>query len=569
MERLIKDAEILDSSFVAARNTNGDLAMSYSDIVDAIHIVQNNMGITGTTAKEASTTIEGSIKSAKAAWKNLLTGLGDDSADFESLVDNLVDSVVTAGGNIIPRVQKIMQGLGKLVTEGTTRIFPVVINTIVSNLPAIVQGGTELLLALVIGIANAIPQLIAAVPQIVKAIVNTLKANWPKIKAAGIQLLSSLMIGMADGLAATLGLIVDVAEKVWTAVKDKTTKIWDNIKTYVSGVWDKLKANASKTWNNIKKATLDTFTEIKKDGVEIWEALKTGVSNAITKIKTFASETWDKVKTAASDTWTSIKDTASAAWNLVKDAIVGVANSIKDSALDAWNALKTNTSSAWDSMKNAASTAWNSIKTTASSIWNSIKDSIVGIADKVKSGVGEAWASLSGTISRTINAIKSTVQGLVDKFADVKQFVGDAVNWLKGVFDGWSWTLPSIDSSGLDGELQGIVDKIKGAFSGIGGGSSGSSGTVKKKKHATAYNMPFMFTEPTAMHIFGDRSGGEIVYGRNSLLNDIKTAMKSVSGKSEISINIYPQPGQDEAEIAKAVQRELVRWSKQRKAAMA
>ena len=98
MERLILDAEKLDTSFKASRDSNGDLTMSFSDIVDAIHIVQDDLGITGTTAKEASTTIEGSVNSMKSAWSNLVTGLARDDADIGQLVDNLVTSIVGKGG---------------------------------------------------------------------------------------------------------------------------------------------------------------------------------------------------------------------------------------------------------------------------------------------------------------------------------------------------------------------------------------------------------------------------------------------------------------------------------------
>ena len=107
MQRLLKDAEKLSG-------IKYDIS-SYADIVDAIHVVQTEMGITGTTAKEAASTISGSLSMAKAAWKNLLTGVGDDTADLGTLIDNLVDSVSTAAGNIVPRIGKILSGMGEVV----------------------------------------------------------------------------------------------------------------------------------------------------------------------------------------------------------------------------------------------------------------------------------------------------------------------------------------------------------------------------------------------------------------------------------------------------------------------
>ena len=97
---------------------------SYADIVEAIHVVQTEMGITGTTAKEAATTIQGSTASMKSAWANLVTGLADDSADFDTLMSNFVDSVVTVGENIIPRIQTTIQGVTQLVSAASATIVP-------------------------------------------------------------------------------------------------------------------------------------------------------------------------------------------------------------------------------------------------------------------------------------------------------------------------------------------------------------------------------------------------------------------------------------------------------------
>lgn len=118
MERLITDAEGLDSSFKASRDSNGNLAMSYADIVDAIHIVQDEMGITGTTAKEASETISGSIASMKAAFSNFVTGLADENADVEQLTEDLVDSVGTVVKNLAPVIWQVLKTIGKMALDG-------------------------------------------------------------------------------------------------------------------------------------------------------------------------------------------------------------------------------------------------------------------------------------------------------------------------------------------------------------------------------------------------------------------------------------------------------------------
>lgn len=137
LERLLSDAE----KFSAAQGKVRDFSVdSYSDIVEAIHIVQDEMGITGTTAEEAATTIEGSVNMAKAAWDNWLAGLGNEDADMEGLTDQLVGSVVTAGENIIPRAGQIMTTLGQTVADYAPNVGSYLSIALISVLPEAVQG---------------------------------------------------------------------------------------------------------------------------------------------------------------------------------------------------------------------------------------------------------------------------------------------------------------------------------------------------------------------------------------------------------------------------------------------
>lgn len=137
LERLLSDAE----KFSAAQGQVRDFSVdSYSDIVEAIHIVQDEMGITGTTAEEAATTIEGSVNMAKAAWDNWLAGLGNEDADMEGLTSQLVGSVAIAGENIIPRVGQIMVTLGQTVAAYAPSVGLYLSNALISVLPESVQG---------------------------------------------------------------------------------------------------------------------------------------------------------------------------------------------------------------------------------------------------------------------------------------------------------------------------------------------------------------------------------------------------------------------------------------------
>ena len=137
LQRLLSDAE----RYAAAQGEIRDFSVdSYSDIVEAIHIVQDEMGITGTTAEEAAATIEGSVNMAKAAWGNWLAGLGNEDADMGGLTDQLVGSVVTAGENIIPRVGQIMVTLGQTVAGYAPEVGRYLRDALIGVMPEAVQG---------------------------------------------------------------------------------------------------------------------------------------------------------------------------------------------------------------------------------------------------------------------------------------------------------------------------------------------------------------------------------------------------------------------------------------------
>ena len=197
MERLLKDAEKISG-------IKYDVS-SYSDIVDAIHVVQTETGITGTTAKEASTTIQGSLSSAKSAWQNLLTGLSDDKADIDKLVNNFFDSVVTVGENIIPRIGVVLNGIAGMIEKLAPKITAKLPNIFKQILPSIVKGVTSLLTAftsilpeLSKTITKLLPDFIKAVASIFKGIVNALPGLVKTIAKALPTLIPQIITTITD-----------------------------------------------------------------------------------------------------------------------------------------------------------------------------------------------------------------------------------------------------------------------------------------------------------------------------------------------------------------------------------
>ena len=234
MERLLADAEKLSGQ-------EYDIS-SYADIVDAIHVVQTEMGITGTTAKEAATTIQGSTASMKSAWANLVTGLADDSADFDTLMSNFVDSVVTVGENIIPRIQTTIQGVTQLVSAASTKIVPLVVDTLMQNLPALLTAGVDLVFALVNGILDNLDTVIDCVLQLIDVIVDKLIDNLPKLIEGGVRLIIALAGGLIKAIPQLVKNIPQIIAAIVKGLAAGTSQILEVGKNIVRGIWNGISA---------------------------------------------------------------------------------------------------------------------------------------------------------------------------------------------------------------------------------------------------------------------------------------------------------------------------------------
>ncbi len=186
MQRLLDDAEKISG-------IEYDIS-SYADIVDAIHVVQTEMGITGTTAKEASETIAGSTSAMKSAWENLITGIADDNADFGQLIDNFVGSVGTVMENILPRVEIALGGVGELVAK----LVPI----IVDEIPKLIQ--------------TVMPNLITAVSGLVTTLSTTISSNASKMLDSALDLIVSLGTALIDNAPMLINTVLSLITQLAT-----------------------------------------------------------------------------------------------------------------------------------------------------------------------------------------------------------------------------------------------------------------------------------------------------------------------------------------------------------------
>lgn len=224
---------------------------SYADIVEAIHVVQTEMGITGTTAKEAATTIQGSTASMKSAWANLVTGLADDSADFDTLMSNFVDSVVTVGENIIPRIQTTINGITQLVSSASTTIVPLIVDTLMQNLPSLLTAGVDLVFALINGMLDNIDTVIDCVLQLIDVIVVKLIENLPKLIQGGVRLIIALAGGLIKAIPQLVKNIPAIIAAIVKGFAAGTSQILEVGKNIVRGIWNGISAMGGWIWEKV------------------------------------------------------------------------------------------------------------------------------------------------------------------------------------------------------------------------------------------------------------------------------------------------------------------------------
>ena len=211
MQRLLEDAEKLSG-------IKYDIS-SYADIVDAIHVVQTEMGITGTTSKEASTTVQGSIASMKSAYENFVIGLGDQNADIAELSTKLLESAEVVAGNLLPVIENILSSIGTMMQEKGPEMIEKFVSYAIEKLPQIIELGLKMVLSLVKGLANNLPQLVSSVLDMIATIVKTFVSSIPDIVSVGKQ----------------------IVEGLWNGIKSMASWITNKVKNFFSGIVDSVK----------------------------------------------------------------------------------------------------------------------------------------------------------------------------------------------------------------------------------------------------------------------------------------------------------------------------------------
>ena len=474
MERLLKDAEKISGIKYDISNLG--------DVYEAIHVIQTEMGITGTTMEEASKTISGSTAMMKSAYGNLLTGIADDNADFDKLVGNFTESLMTMLSNILPRIKTIITGMGKVVgdllgtlvpeliemippllmeslpilidainnmvnavmevmpqiVETVSTLIPQIVTGLVQMLPTMIEAGVQIILSLIQGFTQAIPQLMEMLPSILTDIVNTLTANLPLIISAGMELLMALVQGIVDAIPDLVDMIPTILDSIVTTIVDNLPMIVDAgielLLALVDGILEAIPQLLEKLPDIIIKmvnALLEQIPKIIDAGVKLLVALVDNMPKIIDAgIKLIVA--------LVQNIPAIISGIVKAIPQIIKGLIDAILSFLPKLAEVGLNLIKG---------------LWNGIKNAGEWLWSKIKGLFNGVMSKIKSFFGIKSPS---TLFRD-EIGENLALGLGEGFEDTMQDVSkDMQNSIPTSFD----VDASVNASGRGGATSNYYDMV-------------------------------------------------------------------------------------------------------------
>lgn len=480
MQRLIKDASKMTDVQKKLGVTVDGSSMSFSNIINAISVMQTKLGIAGATADEAGKTIEGSFNSLSASWQNFIAGLGNPDADMKALVQNLatgidgaiknvtpiidnmvavlptvMDAIINAVSQMLPTLINTFTELITKVIDAIVRLLPqfiplavdcilTVVEALIQNLPLLIDAGILLIVSLIEGISSALPTLVPIVGDVLGQIVNSLIDNLPLLLDAGLTLLETLIKGIIDGLPVAIPKILTFIQTLSNTISEQApiliTRGFELMMMLIQGIMSAL-PDLILTIVEQAPTIITTLTNVLYDNMPmIWlmgatlllELIK-GLLSAIPTLVQNAG----KILKAIVDVYLAYQ------WmSMGKKIFTGFANGIKSMA----GTIKSASTNIFNTIKNALSNLPTTLKTLGSNGIKGLVNGVKSLANSLKS----ACTTIGNTI---INTFKSLPTKLRNAGKDL----------VKGIFNGISdmtgWIMNKITSFG-----DSVVKRFKKVF---------------------------------------------------------------------------------------------------------
>ena len=427
MARLINDSGVLGDAMIDLgdkQNIGAALAeVGFAKMTEAIHIVQTEMGITGTTAKEAASTISGSISSMKAAWTDMMTHMADNQYDPEPYINGFVGTVETVIDNVLPRIEDALGGIVFMIQELAPKIIDAIPGIVSKLLPAIIEAGTQIINALVEIIPNIVDTIVDMIPAFIDGvvqIVNALIDALPSIVQAFIDAFPSLIPALVDGL---VSMVVTLAENIGQIILPLVEAMPMVISTII-------------------EALMECIPELLVAGGYLLQGLLEGMVAFIVNIPRYIAEVFNAIWNGFCSIF-GIHSPSTVMMEIGRYIMEGLFEGIKS--------LLGNITEIWNNLKELTINAFNGIKDAVLSIGDSIKTGVATVLDNIKNVVSNAIDGVGNAISNGLNIAKDTVSNILGGikeeffsiFENVKETVSNAIQKVKDIMN-FEWKLPHI-----------------------------------------------------------------------------------------------------------------------------
>lgn len=535
MADLVNASGILADGLTVDANTVKNL--SFDQYIEAIHAVQTEMNISGisaeeaaqmvasgamteeealramgTTAREATTTIQGSMAMTQSAWQNLITGLGDSDADLGSLIDNLVDSFMHLVDNITPVALNAMEGIADVITQLAPIIeanLPTMIETVLpalisavtaiinavvavlpglieTLLPPILQGTIHVVRSLIQALPTIINVLDDQIPVILEELVPAIIEVTPLIIDAGFQLLLALMEGFSENIDTIVSAITDMAVLMSTTILTP-----DNINLFIDATMDVIEA--------VAQALLD-------NAPIIIDALIVCLANIFIALVENYTQYFDESMEDAREFFAGFIAGVTEFGANVVSAFVTFLSNVVNTVVNNFEYIKTSISDAFSVI-----TDW-------------ISDGIDGWINFFSDGFDNIWSTITSVLDNILGAFGNV-------FDDIAGVVSAGVQTLIDLFD-FDWSLPDISLPHFS---------IQGGVAPYGLGGQGTFPSVSVEWYKKAYDQPMVLNDPTIFGFgggkmlgAGDGNGGELIVGWDQLMSKISEASQPI-----IDVHVY------------------------------
>lgn len=462
MKRLLGDAQKLTGQ-------KYDIS-SFADITQAIHAIQTQMDITGTTAKEASTTISGSWGSLKAAFQNVLVGLTTGGDMFDQSLDALINTAVTFGQNIIPAIKGVLSGIGYLI-EGLAPVIgetipplindlaPTLANSAVSLILSLVNGLTQnatqfseclsnMIIVAVAGISTVVPQLLDAASKIVSNLMQGLTNSMPQIVNGAVTLVEGLVNGLVNNIPLLIMGAVQLVASLANGLIANLPRIIDAGVNLITG---------------IVSASYSMMPQIIQNGMQLVVNLAVGLVRAIPQL----------IADLPRITGAIVKGFKSVNWfDLGLQLIKSIWKGIKSIGSEMWNGVKEKTSELWGGVKNVVSEKLNNIKSTYDAHGRGLKGAtfaaIEGVKEYYRTGYDAINQLTGGKLGEVVNAVGEKMEVVKGKFSEA---FGNVKNTVMTIFENIK--------NGITEKISAAVNKVKEIFGSIADKVSEVWGKIK------------------------------------------------------------------------------------------